>query len=238
MADTFDDNAIIKESSTVAEQLLEYCNCMNSREVTEANVYELINLISSYTCWMQKPCETFLTSERTEVIDVPDCVCDCDVFTFEPFYAPFDKDSFTFTLIRQEGIEETEIPVTEYVYSVADNNFRIKLPLKECGCVNVCGCPADYKLMVTYIAGYDLIPDCLLPIFCEAFRYIIEKNACCTECEPCNADDDEGVIDYATLRGRLQDYFLATLSAQYRRQLSLISLCEGEEYRHLWAVVV
>ena len=236
MADTIDNETLTNEPSTVAEQLLEYCNCMDSKDVTGANVYELINLISAYTCWMQKPCETFLASERTEVVDVPDCVCDCDVFTFEPFYDPFDKDSFTFTLIKQEGIEETEIPITEYVYSVADNNFRIKLPLETCGCKTVCGCPANYKMIVTYIAGYDLIPDCLLPIFCEAFKFIIDKNACCTECLPCDADDEVGEIDYSTLRGRLQDYFLTVLSAQYKKQLSLISICK--ERGSLWAVVV
>ena len=46
---------------------------------------ELITLISTYTCWAQSPCETFLLSERREVVDIPDCIKDCDVFEFEPF---------------------------------------------------------------------------------------------------------------------------------------------------------
>lgn len=227
----------IMETKTVAEQMLEYCNCLNNKEVTEANVHELITLISSYTCWMQKPCETFLSSERTEVVDVPDCICDCDIYKFDPFYQPFDKDSFTFTLVRQEGLEETEIPVTEYVYSIADGNFRIKLPLEECGCKDTCGCPVTYKMIVSYVAGYDLIPDCLLPVFCEALQWIAVKNTCdCAECQPCEAEQEEGVIDMTTITGRLQDYFLNVLTYQYHKQLSLISICKP--INRLWGIVV
>ncbi len=221
---------------TALDQLTSYCDCV---DVKESDVDELINLISSYTCWMQKPCDTFLTAERTEVIDVPDCVCKCDLFKFYPFYEPFDKDSFTFTLIEQDGIEETEIPITEYSYSIADNNFRIRLPLKDCECGDPCGCPVTYKLIVTYIAGYDEIPDCLIPVFCEALQWIKIKNTCdCAECQPCQAEQEEGIIDETTLTGRLQDYFLGVLSYQYHKQLSLISICKSEAYGKLWGLVV
>ena len=73
---------------TVYEQLTEYCNCLVSGNVDEQPsidhraVDELIHLISTYTCWAQKPCDTFLQGDRKEVVDVPDCVCNCDVFEF------------------------------------------------------------------------------------------------------------------------------------------------------------
>lgn len=74
---------------TPTEQLTEYCDCQN---VEERDVAELINLISTYTCWAQKPCETFLRSERKEVLSLPSCVGERDIFVFEPFYKPFDPE--------------------------------------------------------------------------------------------------------------------------------------------------
>lgn len=223
---------------TPIEQLTEYCDC---QDVSEKDVDELINLISVYTCWTQKPCETFLQGERREVRDLPDCVCDCDVFEFEPFFAPYDVDSFEFTLIEQNGIEETATVLSSYIYSEVDEKFRLELPLPDCRCDPQCGCKSKFKLLVTYAAGYEEIPECLLPLFCEALIWIAEKNKCCCEdgCDNCDPtkNTDEGVINYATIEGRLQEYFLNMLTRQYVNQLSLISLCQ--RYKgELWGVVV
>ena len=222
---------------SVKTQLEEYCNCV---DVNDKDVDELINLISSYTCWTEKVCDTFLSASRREVLDLPSCVCDCDVFTYTPYYEPFDQDSFTFMLITQDGTSETETELTDYVYSSVDENFRIVLPIDSCGCSHSCGCDPVYKLLVTYTAGYEEIPECLLPIFCEALQWIKEKNTCdCSECIPCNTPEstEVGEIDYSKLTGRIQDYFLTVLTTQYMRQLSLISLC-GKRDKRLWGIVV
>lgn len=226
---------------TILGQLTEYCDC---QDVKERDVNELINLISSFTCWSQNPCETFLQAERKEVVDLPDCVNDCDIFEFDPFYAPFDKDSFEFTLIEQNGIQEDATPITDFIYSEVDGNFKMELPLPSCKCNKPkCGCESKFKLLVTYVAGYELLPECLLPMMCDALQWIEEKNKCdcgerCQCNEPC-ADSyrDLTQIDYASLSGRLQEYFLNILSRQYFRQLSLISLCQRYKGQ-LWAVVV
>ena len=224
---------------TPYEQLTEYCDCLD--DIEGRDVDELINLISTYTCWAQKPCETFLQSERKEVKELPDCVCDCDVLEFEPFFAPYVVDSFTFTLIEQNGINEVATPVSSYIYSEADEKFRLELPLPSCRCKpDPCGCDSKYKLLVTYVAGYENIPDCLLPLMCEALQWIKDKNKCdCEDCDACdpNKRTAEGQIDYTSLTGRLQDHFLNVLTHQYFNQLSLISLCQ--RYRgELWGIVV
>lgn len=227
--------AVTTEITTITEQLQNHCECL---DVKESDVNELINLISVQTCWTDKTsmCQTFLTGERREAVDLPDCVCDCDVFTFDPKYVPFDPDSFTFTVIEQDGINETATEITDYVYSAVDENFRMELPIPDCKCSPKCGCEKKYKLLVTYVAGYEMIPDCLLPVFCEALQWIKDKNQCCCDCEPCEKESSEGVIDESTLSGRLQDYFLTTLAEQYIRQLELISVCDFNT--NLWAVVV
>jgi len=216
---------------TVLEQLQEQCNCL--KEVTERDVDELVNLVSNYTCWAQSPCETFLTAERKEVVEVPPCADDCDVFIFTPFYYPFDVTSFTFTLVEQNGVTETTTTITDYAYSEVDENFRLDLGLPDCKCKPRCGCESTYKLLVTYTAGYDLIPDCLVPLFCEMLSWIYDKNNCdCVPCEVCNTDNETGTIDYTTISGQLKAYFLTVLLEQYKRELALISLCVG--YEHLW----
>ena len=209
-------------------------------EVTERDVDELINLISSYTGWMQHPCETFISDVRKEVIDIPNCICECDVYEFEPLYYPFDKDSFVFTLVEQNGIQETTTVLTNVAYSEVDEKFRMELPLTSCKCSKPkCGCESKFKLLVEYVAGYELLPDCLLPLFCEALGWIAEKNKCdCDDWQPCNPSENtvQGVINYASLTGRLQEHFLTVLTVQYFRQLSLISLAKRKGY--LWGVVV
>lgn len=224
---------------TPFEQLTEYCDCQN---VNDKDVAELINLISTYTCWTQKPCETFLKGERTEVKELPNCLCDeCYIYEFEPLYTPFDVSSFEFSLVEQNGITETVTKLSAYNYSTVDGKFRLELPLPNCNCKPNCGCESNYKLFVTYVAGYEQIPECLLPLFCEALTWIAEKNKCCCEdgCDNCDPtkNTDEGVINYATIEGRLQEHFLNILTKQYFNQLSLISLCQGYK-GELWGVVV
>ena len=218
----------------ILEQLQDYCDCIDDRKIDEQTVNELINTISMYTCWAQEPCETFLMSERREVVEVPVCADMCDVFTFEPFYHPFDPESFTFTLVTQEGITETSESIEDFAYSEIDDVFRVDLGLQNCACQPICGCPPTKKLVVTYDAGYEELPDCLLPIFCEALQYIIEKNTCdCAECQDCESDVTPQEIDYengGTVTDRLHEFFVSTLSVQYIRELSLISLCDKIRY--------
>ena len=174
------------------ENLLNYYNCLyddtDKQEDIQRNILKLVDLISMATCWTQKPCETFLTSERKEVIDLPDCLNDCKVFEFEPFYTPFDVGSFKFTLVKQKGIDEETFPVQTFNYSEVDGVFKLNLaeiPTCHCG-RNKCDCSPTYKLIATYDAGYAEIPNCLLPVFCEALTFIKEKNRCdCSVCQPC-----------------------------------------------------
>lgn len=224
----------------IVEQLKEKCNCT---EVNESDVEEMINLVSMATCWTQEPCETFLMSSRKEVIDLPDCLDECEIFEFRPFYRPFIADSFTFTVVETEGLEETLIPVTEFVYSEVHDVFRLKLPLKSCKCcMPNCGCSPTYSLLVTYDAGYEEIPDCLIPVFCMLIAVIKDKNECdCDTCQTCdNFRNNTDIQQYVYANGDVvtpdTDMWIAQLlQAQYKRQLGLISLCQ---YRtEMWSVI-
>lgn len=223
---------------TVYEQLGKYCDCLE--KVSDDDIDELINLVSMATCWCLKPCETFLSSDRTEIIPLPNCLDDCGIFTFEPYFVPFVPESFSFTLVEVVGIDETLIPITTFSYSETKEIFRLDLPLENCKCKPNCGCEPEYYLKVDYVAGFEEIPDCLLPAFCEAIQYIIERRECdCDECQECKNYDEqtEVLIDNAAqITNQLKVFFVNLLSEQYKRQLALISLCD-QRYS-IWGTVV
>ena len=219
----------------IVDQLKSFCNCV---DVIEDEVAELVNVISLATCWQQKPCETFLKSERTEVIELPSCL-DCPI-EFIPFYHPYDADSFTFSLVTVQGIEETITPITNFAYSEVSNVFRVDVGLTDCECRCACECEPEYKLLVKYTAGYEEIPDCLLPVFCNVLEVIHAKNDC--SCNDCGCDNDKYVednIEYA--KGDIVTVALETdigkiLVSQYMKQLRMISLCKAVP--DLWGFVI
>ena len=242
----------------ITDQLKNYCDCVE--DITEDDVAELVHVISMATCWMREPCETFLVGDRREIIDLPSCV-DCPI-TFEPYYKPFigeeiiieiDPDTgepvekvvpfgianFKFYLVKVEGIEETVTEITDFRYHATDGMFHIipGLPSCKCGC-NPCGCPPSYKMVVEYKAGYSLIPDCLLPVFCNVLTVLKAKNNC--DCSnDCGCENQEQQVKYAS--GDVVSVALETdigklLVEQYKNQLGMISLCR--ECCGLWGFVV
>lgn len=236
------------------QQLSQYCECVE--KATDRDVEDMINVVSLATGWAQNPCETFLMSERREVVDLPSCM-DCP-YDFTPYYIPFDESSFTFTLIKRKGLTEERTELTGFLYTGFDDRdmkyeggFRVDtgLPQCNCSCSDDCGCPTEYKLLVTYTAGYDTLPECLLPVFCNLLTVIAAKNSCdCTNCGCNNGDtvtyDAEGNVTAQEIQypsGDLVSVFLETdlakmLVSQYKNQLGMISLLK---YTHnIWGGVV
>lgn len=221
----------------IAEQLAEYCGCT---DVIDTDVTDLINIISIASGWMKEPCETFLEGERREVLDLGTCE-GCPI-EFKPYYHPYDVDSFTFKLVRTQGLDETVTDITDFTYSTVDSLFRIDPGLPDCDCASeVCGCPVTYRLLIEYTAGYETLPECLLPVFCNLLEVINAKNSC--ECEDCGCETNYGEADqqpyvkYKT--GDVVSVFLENdlgkiLVEQYKNQLAMISI-----YRRppkIWAV--
>lgn len=216
------------------DDLKDYCNCV---EADDDDVSELVNVISLATGWQSKPCETFLKSTRREVIDLPSCT-DCPI-VFDPYYVPFDQSSFKFYLVTIEDIAESVSEITNFAYHTSDGKFYVNPGIPSCKCSDKCGCPATYKMIVEYDAGYETIPDCLLPAFCNVLDVIHRKNTC--DCNTCSCDNtgSEENVTYAT--GDIVTVALETdigkmLVEQYKKQLGMISLYRRQ--RDLWGFVV
>ena len=213
------------------ESLKEYCDCLD--EITEKDINELVTLISMMTGWAVNPCDTFLTGERREIIDLPSCA-DCPI-EFEPYYHPFVEDSFKFYLVKQKGIEETVTEITDFAYH-SDGKFRIDIG-NPCKCQNCeCGCPPKYKLIAEYTAGYEDIPECLLPVFCNVLEVIHAKNDC--KCDDCGCENQEEQVRYATgdvVSVQLETDIGKILVETYKNQIGFLSLVQPKTF---WGMVV
>lgn len=219
------------------ENLKDYCSCV---EATDEDVAELVNVVSLATGWQIKPCETFMTGARREVVELPSC-SDCPI-TFEPYYHPFDVSSFVFSLVTVEGLSETITEIKDFQYHVSDGLFHVDpgLPSCKCGCHSTCDeCPTEYKMIVEYQAGYDEIPDCLSAVFCNVLEVIHAKNNCdCNDCA-CESNDSENNVQYAT--GDVVTVALETdigkiLVEQYKKQLGMMSIVRVRN--PLWGMVI
>lgn len=224
----------------LVEKLEAVCDCVE--DITTDDVAELVNIVSLASCWTRKPCETFLKSDRREVIDLPSCAS-CPI-TFEPYYKPFDVSTFTFKVVKTEGLNETitEVPAEKFKYHETDEAFYIDPSLPDCKCQSrTCGCGAKYRLVIEYKAGYDEtnFPDCMLPVLCNVLTVLKAKNNC--DCEGECGCDTEQKVKYAS--GDVVSVALETdigkmLVSQYKSQLGMISLCEGVDCSDIWGFVV
>lgn len=236
----------------VVQQLSDYCECikdLNKDElVLQRNIEELIQLVSIATCWTREPCETFLNSSRTEYIDigtVDKCKCNGGLIVFKPYYYPFNKGSFMVTLVKIDGIHEELIPIHDEDYGYIMSKDHLRVDLSNYATQDKCGCESEYRLMITYDAGFETIPDCLLKVFCDLLSIIFDKNDCsCEACQACKAGGSDVVIEFdsdevVAITPKIQSYLTNFLVESYSKQLGLISIC-GRDLKdtELWGFVI
>ena len=234
----------------IIEQLKEHCDCFPENVeavVFEKTVNELIHLISIMTCWTNSLCETFLNGMREEIFDaerVNLCTCDRGLLEFEPFYVPIYPETITAQLVVQNGIEDTVIDISENDIGYSETFAHIRIDYqKYLSQQSDCYCPENAKIIVRYVAGYEELPECLLPIFCDMLHIIYDKNDCsCDKCQECTqkySDDEIEVIAEGdvTVEINIKKTLMSLVHYSYTNSLGLMSLCGRKQYR-IWGVVV
>ena len=153
----------------IVEQLKNYCSCIKESDLEadklEKNVGELIDLISTITCWKNHPCETFLSSQREEVFDVGEfkkCGCDSGIVRIPLFYPMIDPTTIEVSVITRERITFTTHKLEvdkDFSYNPYDNIVYVDLSNIDYKDVCNCGCDELSKIVVSYVAGYETIPE-------------------------------------------------------------------------------
>lgn len=229
--------------STLYEQLEKYCDCLQGtfsgkdKEKIEKNIEEMVNYVSMLTCWMQHPCETFLTSLRKEIFTIEDlikCGCNAGITSFALFYDYVSVDEMIVKVIIRDGLDEEVVSIdsSKFKYSEVDNHLRIDL--SDYIINDKCSCSKIEKIIVEYYAGYDEIPECILPLFCDLLHVITDKNNCdCNVCQSCkgdtldiDADGDVQIYGDEVVAQALDTYVTNLIKSGYKMQIEMISLCQ------------
>lgn len=232
----------------IVEQLKDYCSCIKDSDLQEdklnKNVGELIDLISTITCWRNHPCETFLSSQREEVFDIEkikNCGCDAGIVRFPLFYPMIEpttievsiitRDRITFTTHKLEVDKDFTYNPYESIVYVDLSNLDFK---NECNCK----CSEISKVVINYVAGYEQIPDCLLPVFCDFLQFIIAMNRCECGCSTCSETDGSDVLiseENSDAQISISMYVREHITKAYAEQLGILSVCNS---KNIWAGAV
>lgn len=241
----------------IIEQLRDYCECIGDldtdniakRQQVERNLTELIRLVSILTCWAsgkiqkfsggcccENYCDSFLMQPREEVFEpeiVRSCTCGNGIVKVSPYYRMIRPETITVSIHYRNGIELEEVPVGEYSFDPYEETLWIDLSEYL---TDSCDCREIVRVVVNYEAGFERLPECLLPVFCEMLQYMNDMNRCnCESCSSCEMREDSEEPDEKNQKD-VWFWVRKNLYEAWSRQLEMISLCQARS--RLWGAVI
>lgn len=224
----------------IIEQLKTNCDCISDNEWSngklEQNISEFLDLISSMTCWKTKSCETLLMSERTEIFDIKDLnaecgVCDSGIVMKYLYFDLIQEDSLKVMILVRKGLKIERIELDSELFTFCPETNQLFVDLSDFVFDSECTCESILKMIVTYDAGYEILPECLFPILCDFLDYVIDMNKCtCGACTTCESDSTQDVTivegetdseEFISIKLQIRNL----ITSNYMRQLEFISLC-------------
>lgn len=172
---------------------------LKEREELWPKIWQAIRYISHLACWTDTDNDTFLTSIRHQAVEVsakcactPECCeCDANVITIKLDYWPVPHNPFSIAhlsgvyggeilreVIDHEYLNDHYDPVTNTLY-INRHDFPNLLFDKGRAC---CLCDHHITIDLEYLAGYDDIPDGILPIICPIISKINESKVSMSSC--------------------------------------------------------
>lgn len=174
-------------------------------------LWQVIRLISDYTCWTEDYRDTFILQHRyqvTNMLQLPYCSqfrCNCrdkKPITIDLYYAPLDPRPLNdnenphgermpafidgkIDWMDDMGIFHSEPITSKYLQSHYNpHTEQINLyPSDFKGFyAGKCVCPEDMSIMIHYNAGYLTIPEAILPLICQMIGRINDSKLPLSEC--------------------------------------------------------
>lgn len=157
-----------------------------------AKIWLVLRLFSLVTCWTDTSDDLFLMQTRKQQVSLKQmngcrrncCYCDEDQIVIPLEYAPlYDVDecmyvSGTISVVVRGKIIREEIsleylkdhtdPFTGKLYIMRDDFPDVLLANRDCCCL----CERECTITLEYNAGYETIPDGLLPLICPLLSKI------------------------------------------------------------------
>ncbi|WP_242327794.1 hypothetical protein [Enterococcus avium] len=209
----------------ILTQLQQECLCINIEDKNKDRVLKALErafaLFSTFTCGAGILSQT--KTERRRLYRKCDCSCDDDYTRFYPFYPNPHNYSVSIETIDGLNVSLDPAPFVELL----DGGLKVDISKAPC---RRCTCDESF-LVVQYDAFWELIPDDLLPFFCDLVNVLltIQKVSCgsCKKCENFNNSDigkwvAENAIGVEDSYYNLEKY----IYGYYDRILRKYSLCK------------
>lgn len=251
MQDSQEKLEIIK----ITERLQEHCSCFDCEDGATMQTYvdKFLRVLARMLCWTDGECGSLLKSNREEIIEVDEVqLCGCDaIVEVIPFYSKgFDPSTLKVYLHKRKGFEreEYELKPSKFNYSKVDNSILINVTDELspcCRCCDCCSCESQYKVILTYDAGYtsSSIPDCIFDVLCHFLSIFIAYQNNCGSLDDC-ANMDRLAVG-SVLKKKSVDYIVREwevdktsidivyknlLTKWYLSTLSSMSLCKAKNF--------
>ena len=202
----------------ITEKLQERCNCFDCEDgaVMQGYMEKFLNVLARLFCWVDGECDTLLKSQRQEIIPITSVeICGCDALVeVKPFYYKgFDPATLKVLVQKRQGMnrETYELEKDKYNWSFVDGTLLINVTEELspcCRCVDTCSCGVEYKLILTYEAGYtsETLPDCVYDSLCHFLNIFVAYQNQCGSLEQC-ANMDKLAVG-SVLKQKSVDYIV------------------------------
>lgn len=165
-------------------QLKHHCLCLGKKDdELERALERALALFSTFTCG-----NSILKKRKTERRRLDrecDCSCEDDYLRFYPFWP--NAHNYEVSIETITGLKVT--PQSALFAELSEGEIKVDISDAPC---RSCTCDESF-LVVQYDAFWDIIPDDLIPFFCDLMNaiLIIQKNACgtCTNCKNFKGSD-------------------------------------------------
>lgn len=172
---------------------------LEEREELWPKIWQAIRYISHLSCWTDTDNDTFLMSVRHQIEEVSAkctctqhcCECDDNVITIKLDYGPVPHNPFS--IAHLSGVYGGEILREVIDHEYLNDHFD---PVTGTLCINrrdfpnllldkgrvCCLCEHRITIDLEYLAGYEDIPDGILPLICPIISKIDEAKVSMSSC--------------------------------------------------------
>ena len=185
------------EYADLISKLKDYCKCIpagtTDETIWKGGLFQIMILFSNFLRWNDGKCNDMLSRTRRYKKET---TFDCCMNGIELPHNEITEIT-SFNIFKVTECEEIQYKVLTPIFSCLTDKVRLCKDtelLSEClectkfgdvwnCCKCRCRCEPKWYVDIEYLAGYEEIPECLIPLICELYSYIqLMNNKCLDQC--------------------------------------------------------